>query len=97
MAQESNPKNTPVFQVRLKGVSASTFENKTAKEGVTYYKVTLQRTYKDGQSFKTTNTFSRDDLPLVAEAAQAAWRDILRRESDRSDVEPAESDATTGA
>ncbi len=48
-------------------------------------------------SFKTTNTFSRDDLPLVAEAAQAAWRDILRRESDRSDAEPAESDATTGA
>ncbi len=25
-----------------------TFENKTAKDGVTYYKVTIQRTYKDG-------------------------------------------------
>ena len=97
MAQEST-KNTPVYQVRFKGVSASTFENKTAKDGTTYFKVTIQRSYKDGSAgFKTTNTFSRDDLPLVAEAAQAAWRDILRRESDRSDAEPAESDATTGA
>ena len=97
MAQESTAKNTPVYQVRFKGVSASTFENKTEKDGVTYFKVTIQRTYKQGSSYKTTNTFSRDDLPLVAEAAQAAWRDILRRESDRSDAEPAESDATAGA
>ncbi len=32
MTQESTAKNTPVFQVRFKGVSASTFENKTEKD-----------------------------------------------------------------
>ncbi|MCX7422838.1 MAG: hypothetical protein NT013_25320 [Planctomycetia bacterium] len=41
-------------------------EHRETKTGdVIYYKVSLQRTYKDGNEFKTTTNFSRDDLSIV--------------------------------
>lgn len=43
----------------------------------------MSRSYKDSKGgFKSTNTFSRDDLPLLTEVANAAWRDILKREAE---------------
>lgn len=87
MTKESNENNQPVKKFRLRGISASVFENKTEKNGQTYYKVTVQRSYKDGKTFKSTNTFSRDDLPLLNEVATAAWRDILKREAEAAATE----------
>ncbi|MGB7329257.1 MAG: hypothetical protein WBD31_30530 [Rubripirellula sp.] len=82
MTKESNENNKPVKKFRLRGISASVFENQTEK-GQTFYKVTLSRSYKDSKGgFKSTNTFSRDDLPLLTEVANAAWRDILKREAE---------------
>ena len=60
MTKESTEKNGPVKKFRLRGISASVFENQTEK-GQTFFKVTVQRSYKDGKTFKSTNTFSRDD------------------------------------
>ena len=36
------------------------------------YGVTFQRLYKDGEEWKTTDSFGRDDLPLVAKVADMA-------------------------
>ncbi|MBB3209058.1 hypothetical protein FHS27_004894 [Rhodopirellula rubra] len=83
MTKESNENNQPVKKFRLRGISASVFENKTEK-GQAFFKTTIQRTYKEGKSFKTTNTFSRDDLPMLVEVVSAAWREILKRESEVS-------------
>ena len=88
MTKESNENNQPVKKFRLRGISASVFENKMEKNGQTYYKVTVQRSYKDPKGgFKSTNTFSRDDLPLLTEVATAAWRDILKREAEAAATE----------
>ena len=73
--------NKPVKQFRLRAISASIFENETEK-GQTFFKVTVQRSYKTKDGFKSTNSFTRDDLPLVAELVTAAWRDILKREAE---------------
>ena len=91
MTKESNENNQPVKKFRLRGISASVFENQTEK-GQTYFKVTVQRSYKDGKTFKSTNSFSRDDLPLLTEVATAAWRDILKRESEMSASESSEDE-----
>jgi hypothetical protein len=91
MTKESNENNQPVKKFRLRGISASVFENQTEK-GQTYFKVTVQRSYKDGKTFKSTNSFSRDDLPLLTEVATAAWREILKRESEMSSSESSEDE-----
>ena len=76
----------PVKVFRLRGISASVFENrsKNAEKSVTYHKVSMQRTYKDGDEFKTTTSFGRDDLPVCVHVMQRAWAFILDAESKRS-------------
>jgi hypothetical protein len=73
----------PVKVFRVRGVSASVFQNQSSNEGkeTTFFKVSLQRTYKDGKEFKTTTSFSRDDLPIARHVLQQAWEYILGEES----------------
>lgn len=82
MAQNTSK---PVKVFRLRGVSASVFENhsKNDDRSVTFHKVSLQRTYKDGDEFKTTTSFGRDDLPVCVHVMQQAWAYILDAESKR--------------
>jgi hypothetical protein len=65
-------RNRPVHQVRLGFVKASIWEN-TVGEG-TRHNVTFARIYKerDGDQWKTTESFQRDDLLLVAKVADCA-------------------------
>jgi len=81
MAKSSSPSsNKPVKTFRLRGVSASVFENQSEQNGV-FHKVQIVRTYKDGDEFKSTPTFSRDDLPIVLTVAQRAWEFVLDAEA----------------
>ena len=75
----------PVKVFRLRGVSASVFENhaKNGERSVTFHKVSLQRTYKDGDAFKTTTSFGRDDLSVCMHVMQQAWAYVLDAESKR--------------
>ena len=73
--------NAPVFTMRRKGVSVSVFENQTA-DGKTFFKTSLQRTYKDeGGDFKSVNSYSRDDHPVAILLLQKAWEFILETEA----------------
>jgi hypothetical protein len=73
----------PVQTYRLHGISASIFANnvKSNGEDTVFYKVSIQRTYRDGEEFRTTNSFGRDDLPSVEFLAQRAWEYIQQAES----------------
>ncbi len=75
----------PVRVFRLRAISASVFENhaKTDERDVTFHKVSLQRTYKDGDEFKTTTSFGRDDLPVAKLLLEQAWQFILETEAGR--------------
>lgn len=89
-AQET-PSNTtssslkPVQTFRLRGISASVFENHaiSGERDITFHKVSLQRTYRDGDQFKTTTSFGRDDLPIAMHVLHQAWQFILEAESKR--------------
>ena len=82
MQNETQPSTKPAATFRYRGISASVFENQSEK-GDPYYKVAIVRTYKDGKSgFKSTPTFSRDELPLVIKVAEQAFEFILVTERD---------------
>lgn len=72
--------NKPLQVFRHRGISASVFENES-KNGSTFHSVTLQRTYKDGDEFKHTSSFSRDEIPVARHLLQQAWEFILDAES----------------
>ena len=83
MAQTSTK---PVKVFRSRGVSASIFANHAKSDGrdITFHKVSLQRTWKDGDEWKSTSSFGRDDLPVVRLLLDRAWEFILDAESTHS-------------
>ncbi len=84
MKNEKESNNKPVKKFQLRGISASLFEN-TSEKGVPFFKVSITRTFKDGDQFKTTSTFSRDDLPIVEALSRQAWLEILKQEAAATD------------
>lgn len=67
----SKPKaNAPVHEVRLGSIKAAIWLNET-KNGARH-SVRITRLYKDGDDWRTTDTFGRDDLPLVEKVAAMA-------------------------
>lgn len=60
-------KQKPVHEIRLGRIKATIWENDT--DNGTRYNVAVSRLYKDGDEWKQTTSFGRDDLPLVAKVA----------------------------
>ena len=54
----------PVHEIRLGRIRAAIWENDT--QNGTRHNVTVTRLYKDGDDWKDSTSFGRDDLPLVA-------------------------------
>lgn len=77
------PKQQPVHEVRLGSIKAAIWENRT--DTGTRYNVTLARIYKDGEQWKSTDSFGRDDLLLLAKVADQAHTWILDNGKPRSE------------
>ena len=60
----------PVHEIRLGLIKATVWENDT--QNGTRHNVTVTRLYKDGDVWKDSTSFGRDDLPLVAKLADMA-------------------------
>ena len=71
------PKNNngPVHEIRLGAIKAAIWQNDT-QNGVRH-NVTVSRLYKDGDDWKQTDSFGRDDLLLVAKVVDQAHSWIL--------------------
>jgi hypothetical protein len=69
MAQK---REEPVKHIRVGNVAAAIWANKTEK-GDVWYNVTVSRSYKDGDKWKGTSGFRRDDLPILAKAVDMAY------------------------
>lgn len=67
---KAKAKQRPVHEIRLGRVRAAIWENQT-DNGVRH-NLTLTRLYKDGDQWKDSASFGRDDLPLVAKVADLA-------------------------
>ena len=74
--------NSPVWKMALKGVHAAVFTNES--ENGVFFKTTITRVYKDGEEFKTTNSYSRDDLPVVQLLSDKAYEFILDAEANQN-------------
>jgi hypothetical protein len=60
----------PAHEIRLGSIKATIWENETTAG--TRHNVTVCRLYKDGDQWKRTESFGRDDLPLLAKVVDQA-------------------------
>jgi len=73
----------PVQEIRMGRIRAAIWENET--QNGTRYNVTLSRLYRDGDQWKDSSSFGRDDLPLVAKVADQVHTWIFGQNHSRSD------------
>ena len=63
--------NKPIHTIRMGFVKAAIWEN-VVNDTTRYYNVSLSRFYKDGDQWKSTESFGRDELLVVAKVADHA-------------------------
>ena len=68
----------PAHEVRLGAIKAVIWKNDT-DSGVRY-NVTFQRLYRDGEDWKSTDSFGRDDLLVLGKVADLAHTWIMSPE-----------------
>jgi hypothetical protein len=69
--EEPADRNRPVHVVRMRNIRAAIWANET--EAGTRYNVTVSRLYKDDeQNWRTSESFGRDDLLLLAKVVDGA-------------------------
>lgn len=73
-------KDKPVHEVRLGSIKAAIWKNDT-QNGVRY-NVTFARLYKDGDDWKSTDSFGRDDLLVLAKVADQAHSWIFEQSQE---------------
>ena len=74
--------NRPVHEIRLSSVKAVIWANET-DNGIRH-NVTVGRLYKDGDEWATSQSFGRDDLPLLAKVADLAHTWIFEQAQNGS-------------
>ncbi len=68
--------NAPAFETRLNSIRVSVWKNEN-DDGAVWFNTTINRRYKDGDDWKSTDTYtSLSDLALVAEGVRLA-RDFI--------------------
>ncbi len=70
----------PEAHVRIGNIEAAIWKNEN--EGRTRYNVTFKRHYKDGDAWKSTESFRRDDLLVLAKVADTAHTTILELQQE---------------
>ena len=82
-------KTKPVHEVRLGHIKAAVWSNDT--EAGVRYNVTFSRLYKDGDSWKSTESFGRDDLLLLGKVADEthSWIFAQSQEEENAHKSPA--------
>ena len=74
----ANPK--PISEVRIGRIKAAIWPNGT--EGRTRHNVTFSRLYKDNDQWKSTQSFGRNDLLLLAKVADLAHSRIFELQQE---------------
>jgi len=77
-------KTKPIHEVRLGFTKAAVWRNET--EAGVRYNATFTRLYKDGEQWKSTESFGRDDLLLLAKVADNThtWICTQNQDSDKA-------------
>ncbi len=78
-------KQKPVHEIRLGRIRVAIWANQSNGKGV-WFNTTIVRLYKDGDEWKETAAYGRDDLPIVSKAVDMAYGWIWKQD------EPAQPD-----
>lgn len=70
--------NKPAHEIRIGSIKAALWPNET-EHGIRYG-VTLCRIYRDGDKWKSTDSFGRDDLLVLAKVADRAHSWIVDKD-----------------
>ena len=81
-SQRDSERARPVHEIRLGRIKAAIWENEV-QNGIRH-NVTFQRIYKDGDQWRQSESFGRDDLPLVMKVADLAHTWIYEQSQDGS-------------
>lgn len=73
----SKTNQKPAHEIRLGSIKATIWENETSVG--TRHNVTVSRIYKDGDQWKQTESFGRDDLQLLAKVVDLAHTWIFQQ------------------
>jgi hypothetical protein len=77
--QGANMANAPIKRFAVgNGIRVSIWENQSKNNG-SWHSVTITRTYRDGDEYKDTTSFRRDDLLFVAKASELAFAWCLKQ------------------
>jgi len=71
----------PIHEIRMGRIKAAIWQNET-DNGIRY-NVTVGRLYKDGESWTQTESFGRDDLPVLAKVADQAHTFIFQKQQEQ--------------
>ncbi len=84
----------PVQEIRLGAIKAAVWQNET--ENGVRFNVTFERLYRDADTWKSSDSFGRDDLLLLAKVADRAHTWILEQRTGepRSATTPAAEDSS---
>lgn len=76
----------PVHEIRLGAIKAAIWKNET--ENGPRFNSTFSRIYRNGDEWKSTDSFGRDDLLVLAKVADLAhsWITQPEPDEDRSDA-----------
>ncbi|MDX2198773.1 MAG: hypothetical protein SF069_07360 [Phycisphaerae bacterium] len=80
-------KQKPAHTIKLGRVKAAIWANQSEKGG-TRYNVTLTRLYKEGDTWKDSSSFGRDELPLAIKVLDLAHTWMF----EQSQAEPAKEE-----
>ena len=83
MPPNKSAREKPAHEVRLGSIKATIWRNDT-ETGVRY-NTQLSRFYRDGEEWKSTDSFSRDDLLVAAKVADLAHTWICEQQQQESD------------
>lgn len=72
-------KPQPAQEIRMGSIKATIWENQTTAG--TRFNVNVSRIYKDGEEWKQTESFGRDDLLLLAKVIDLAHTWIFQQAS----------------
>lgn len=77
-------KNTPAHEIRMGTVKAVVWANELPSGG-TAYSTTTSKLYKVEDTWKEANSYSRDELLLLAEVCRAAFAFVVSQQATVSE------------
>lgn len=73
-------KSRKVHGFRLGNIHAAVWRNES-EDGSCWFRVSITRRYKNGDEWADSNSYSRDELPVLKQAASMAYAWIWQQEA----------------